>query len=1319
MGIAKRTLLEIDAVTRTAIGVERSIDDFAATKVLIVLGDPGSGKTHLLAQASDGLTFRTASRVVNNAPLSGVTRLFVDAVDEVAGDSSDAWVKLVNRLEEIGAPPVVISCRAQDWRGESLSDFREVYGKDALKIVHLQPLTRDDALTVLEGRVTDPDQFVAEIEKRDLATFLQNPNDLLLLVDATKSHWPATRKDLFGLATEAVLSEANEVRAGRTVYRPEDLEAAAGWICASLLLSGEEATELDGSGLPVPASGAITRDHVKAVLKSRAFAAIGGGKVQPAHRTVSEFLAGRWLARAVTSAREEARIKALIVVSDGAPPTSLRSLFAWTVNFMRPDWADTWLEADPMGLVLHGDVDLLMNAQRASLLHILAGLTALDPAFGSMERAGARWQAFITSHLAGHVGQVLLAPNAPPRLKISLLSGVEAAGPATPPALVNTVLDLAQAADAPDELRAAAVEAYLATGVDHAPILDLLDVLNADPKLDKSYMIRAAILHQSPGLSPTIVAKTVLTLLKSAESHGGRVAYAFERLSVDERGELLDLLLPHLNAIGPRVRRGQAPGAEANMVLSRLVRRLVKDDWSFSDDQLIALNRIEILPLLSGMGNSKLKLAQIGEAAGSAAWKLFQARVLPGPVGEMWPRFVHTFDIGNLLAGGDALWPYIVAHVKTTTDPDLAFALSECVLVGRMGRKLPDPVLTDIQALVQARPELGKLQEHLDERPTPQWRLRRQEKEKARAEQLEAVLTDSRKVISENRAALRDWTDHSLLNWIAEVYFGHHQNSGVGNIDAPDRFSNLVAALEEPLASDVAEDIVKGLRHATATRSGSDLALLAAMELAHARDPSLIEDAARIDDALAARLFVAQMKGAYGAHNPYTGEDLGALGWPARLIATRPQVAAASSLPVMTRALRKSQQHVDGLWQVAHAPEFASVRLDWALHLLGAVPNPAPAALAELLSVLVENRADPRVLATIHAALATPKMRGDNRLRWTTVGWLIDPAVFRTSLQGLIVAARTEVIWSSIRTLRTGEMRSTWRAMDEAQIADYLGWIGPRFPYVPAPKGWSGNTNPWDASDHIIELMRLLAARGTSSARDTLQALQKDVRFKTYAWSMAIHADAAARAVREQVLRKRELRTVAEALLGGAPATLADAIATVVAELKDLERYYRTAHGDGWKKFWNLDDDSRTSKAVRIKGETDCRNILLDELKLRLPNFAMRAEEHTAKDERIDIVVYWGDVMFPIEAKLEDNKDLWTAASTQLGERYAHDYNAAGSGIYLVFWSGRGRDTPMKAPPGGAARPKTPEDLRDLLKAQLKDQDRHRIEVVVMDLSKK
>jgi hypothetical protein len=48
-----------------------------------------------------------------------------------------------------------------------------------------------------------------------------------------------------------------------------------------------------------------------------------------------------------------------------------------------------------------------------------------------------------------------------------------------------------------------------------------------------------------------------------------------------------------------------------------------------------------------------------------------------------------------------------------------------------------------------------------------------------------------------------------------------------------------------------------------------------------------------------------------------------------------------------------------------------------------------------------------------------------------------------------------------------------------------------------------------------------------------------------------------------------------------------------------------------------------------------------------------------------------------------------------------------------------GRNRPMKAPPGKASMPTTSDALRDLLEAQMTGKDRERVEIVVMDLSKK
>jgi hypothetical protein len=1320
VGIARRTLVEIDPKTRTQVGVGKAIEDFADAKVLIVLGDPGSGKSTLLRETSGGGAFRTASRVVNNATLPTVPRLFIDAVDEVAGDSADAWTKLINRLEDAGAPPVVISCRAQDWRGgAAISDFEQVYGTDTLKVALLQPLDRAGALAVLEGLVADPAAFIKEVDARDLRTFLQNPNDLTLLVDATKSGWPTTRKDLFAMATQTVLGEANDTHASRSAYRPEDLKAAAGWICASLLLSGEDETARNGACLPTPVNGPVRRTEVEAVLKTRAFAEVGG-LVHPAHRTVAEFLAGQWLGESMATARDQARIQALLFAPDGSPPTSLRSLFAWTVNFMPSHRAESWLMADPVGLVLHGDVELLMNSQRAALLRILDNLAHNDPILGGIDSSGSRWRSLITPQTAAQVDSILRAPTSAPNFKIKLLSGLQESAEASPPALIASALALATSASETDNVRQAAVRAYSAAGGPAAPMLTLLHDLNSGADIDRSYLVRSAILATVPSLTAQMAAGTIATLVKSGSGVSGRIAFAFERLSTQERAKLLDLLLANAKVLNAKIQVGRR-ASEITTMVSRTVERLVRENWQFTDDQLIGLHRLKVLTISTGARGLQKRLVAIGANAHGAAWKLFQSDVLPGPAGELWNRFCRTFDMGGFLENNEGLWSHIVSHARTVSDPDRHHALIECVIVGAFNRRLPDPIFDELYDLVHAQSHLADLAARLTTGTLHPARMARRLKKKADEEQAEAeaILTESRTTIKAARASLRDWTNHGLLGWIADLYLGRFQLDGVGRVDAEDRYANLVVGLEEDLAADVASDLIEGLTSASPA-IGADAPLLAAMDLAHARDPTMIEDPARVPDPLAARLITAYVRTVHDCRDPYTGAELGAKGWAGRLLATRATVAAAAVLPVFEAALRRAEQHVVGIWRVSHGEEFAPVRLDWALHLLAAVPNARPDILIDLMDVLLDSRSDPRVLPTVQSALAAKRLRGDTRLRWTAAGWLLDPKPHGPSLKSQLAKARRGVAWSAIHTLRRQEPRDAWRAMDEEQLADFLSWIGPRFPFVPTPSGaWSGDTNDWDASIRVMELMGQLAGCGTETARDSLVALQANPVFKTYAYALANAVQQAAQAVRERALDKRDLKTVAASLLGGPPATLPEAVATVAAELRDLEQFYRKAAGDGWRKFWNLADDSRKAEAVRIKGENECRNYLLADLNARLSAFTMRAEELTASEDRIDIVVYWNGVMFPIEVKLDDNRELWTAATGQLSERYANDYKAGDLGIYLVLWTDSGRGRAMPAPPKGATRPTTPAELEKLLIAQLSGADRERVTVVVLDMSKR
>jgi hypothetical protein len=84
-------------------------------------------------------------------------------------------------------------------------------------VLALEALTPSERRTVLTDNgmsQSEADVLLREAEDRGLAEFLDNPQNLLLLSSAVQSGtWPATRRDLFEMATRLMLQEVNCERA--------------------------------------------------------------------------------------------------------------------------------------------------------------------------------------------------------------------------------------------------------------------------------------------------------------------------------------------------------------------------------------------------------------------------------------------------------------------------------------------------------------------------------------------------------------------------------------------------------------------------------------------------------------------------------------------------------------------------------------------------------------------------------------------------------------------------------------------------------------------------------------------------------------------------------------------------------------------------------------------------------------------------------------------------------------------------------------------------------------------------------------------------
>jgi hypothetical protein len=263
-----------------------------------------------------------------------------------------------------------------------------------------------------------------------------------------------------------------------------------------------------------------------------------------------------------------------------------------------------------------------------------------------------------------------------------------------------------------------------------------------------------------------------------------------------------------------------------------------------------------------------------------------------------------------------------------------------------------------------------------------------------------------------------------------------------------------------------------------------------------------------------------------------------------------------------------------------------------------------------------------------------------------------------------------------------------------------------------------GDRNSWDAADYVRNLFNGMSASAAPMATDALSRLESDA-------SLAAYRPEIQNALANQRARRREAeydrpnwpRTV-RALDNRQPATVADLHAVLVEHLDDLRKRIRTENTDIYRMFWNLDGHGRL---VSPRPEEACRDDLITLLRQRLAplGISLEPEGHMAGDRRADISAAMPPARKILcEIKRDYHPDVWTAPDDQLERFYAHDPEALGFGIYLVFWFGDGRSSAIPLPPNGQPRPASAAQMESMLRARLPSDRTARTAVIVIDVTK-
>jgi hypothetical protein len=281
--------------------IETMFSEFANEDAIILLGDPGMGKTTFFREVAKG-NYTTVRNFVVDPHSIDCEPLFLDGLDEYRTISTgqDASLEIAKTLCTLNKPKYRLSCRAADWFGSPDQEvLRTASANGRVVILELRPLSNDEILNAVQGIVPDPVSFLSEAESAGLGKILGNPQTLELVARAwVNDKKPRNKFEAYDICVSELIKETNSqhVERGGTSPDSSDLRKAAGAACSILLLSNSigisRAEPADGNGyirissIPFP-----SRNNLELVLRRRLFISSEVDRFDPIHRTISEFLA--------------------------------------------------------------------------------------------------------------------------------------------------------------------------------------------------------------------------------------------------------------------------------------------------------------------------------------------------------------------------------------------------------------------------------------------------------------------------------------------------------------------------------------------------------------------------------------------------------------------------------------------------------------------------------------------------------------------------------------------------------------------------------------------------------------------------------------------------------------------------------------------------------------------------------------------------------------------------------------------------------------------------------------------------------------------
>jgi hypothetical protein len=1290
----------------------RRFSEFGEEANIILLGEPGSGKTHLFEAfaASEGGRYITTRNFLNSPSLERCSHTFIDALDEKrAGRGDQDTIDLfVRKLFELRPGKIRISCRERDWLGETdLAAFRPYFdatGYDYV-VLMLQELDRSQQLEVLASRgISDPDKFLFEATERGVSAFLGNAQNVIMLSDLVQfGTWPDSRLALFEETASLLLSEhsRNRSRSRGGSHTAAELRESAGSILAASLISGVSAISLTEqlNNNDFPSFKDIPNGDpgkMLAALNRRLF--IAGpieDTVDYAHRTVAEYVAAGWLADHVRAGFPLERLRALLGVY-GIPTSEMRGLHAWLAIFL-PEYAQSLIDADSLGVLLDGDVGALPLASRRRLLRNIEGRQ-----IGSSIAVRAPVDRRFGEGMEDELEEALRA-NAPPlivQIVVDSLHGSSCSAHA-----VFELISIVGRQDLSPALRRRALDVVFEVKLEMAsePLIEFfrghshrtVDDINLMAGI-YSHLSGTGLLRLEDALH--LLAMSTKAMETGSEWNLHQVATCLPKRDLTETlnrfpkvSDVPDLGVPEprqraianvFDAIFRRALTELPPGAENARLLDWLI---VRSKFRFLRASVSRLMLAQLQVRQEQLCSSLLEAA--AAYSGSKMSETFGVWIRKITFGVVSERDTMSWILcklqdDNLERNTAAnIYRLALSSVLSATEIDrgsfeelFEFAETRCEL-------------RDIRTSICEVSLQGSVSE-------PQGLPNDESPERARRPPSAVRIQFGGDV-----ERVRSGKHNGWLGTIANIYFSRFLN--LDRVHSPRKrllqaFGEVQAEVAlEALSACLARGDLPELSNVVASVESHRhpdwwMAILAAVNEEWSQSRNLRHFSRK---ALAIAFILER---GYQTEKDELEFHRGGYGWIAAILSDRPESALDVYEQFVRLQLRRNERS-SALDQVLSEELLSDHRAEFILRILEDASDAEPEPLVQLLNAGFSHVGNRRDFYQVVVQSASSLSRsGAGASAWKAAAFLLSsetvalPAGLSDSARSIVM----DILRSSLALVRSN-------ARQAIAILSFMGEKGVL----------SGEDRK------MIEfLIARISLDPSHLAASYLQRSKNDQRFSSF-------RDALSDALSNQQTRERERRfeqpgwkqTLA-ALWKGVPANIGDLYHLVIVELEHLKKYFSATNVDVFKRFWNEDSHGRV---VDPKSEESCRDVLAEQLSLRLSRLgiSVEPEAHMARDRRADIAVKCGRWRLPLELKRDYHAELWSATADQLKQSYSSDLYAEGYGLLVVFWFGAKRPKSVPRAPRAKTSADTAVDLEQRLNRSVPSFDRQRLRVIVVDVS--